>query len=227
MRRAMGLRRAAVTLFLKGALGAICRIDSREYKAALEANEPMLVAFNHVNFLDAPILVASGYPRRVTGIAKAETWANPFLAFLFDSYGAIPIERGRAFAGAFESARAAIAGGSFVCVAPEGTRSSDGVLGRGKPGIIQLAIESGAPILPVALEGGENIWKNMRRLRRTRLAFRAGKPFRIKGDGKPGREERELITSEVMGQIARLMPEGKRGIYAQAAQDECRHLEFV
>ena len=113
-----------------------------------------------------------------------------------------------------------------MCIAPEGTRSKDGVLGKGKAGIIQLAIEANVPILPVAHHGGENIWKNIRRFRRTPFCFKAGRPFRIKVDSMPGHEEREQIMTEVMSQIACLLPERMRGIYSQNAQNECKYLEF-
>lgn len=220
-------RRAAVSFFLRGALNTLCRIDCGEFKAALAANEPMLVAFNHINFLEVPILVAHSYPLKVTGLVKRETWKNPFFAFLFDTYRAVPIDRGSAFAGAFKRVRETLDSGFFMCVAPEGTRSKDGVLGRGKPGIIQMALDAGVPILPVAHHGGERIWENIRRFRRTTFRFKAGRPFRIKCDGRPGREERAEILAEVMAQMARLLPEHMRGEHAGRAELECRHLEFL
>ena len=226
----MELRRAAVSYFLKCVTSALCRIDCREYREALSRNEPMLVAFNHVNFLEVPILVGHSYPVKVTGLAKAETWENPFFAFLFDSYGAVPIKRGRAFTEAFRMMREAVDDGFFMCIAPEGTRSKDGVLGSGKPGIIQIALDTGMPILPVAHHGGERFWENLRRLRRTPFCFRAGRPFRIRVEGRPGKGERDEITAEVMGRMARLLPEDKRGVYAEQAlrdESECRYLDFL
>jgi 1-acyl-sn-glycerol-3-phosphate acyltransferase len=221
------LRRAAVSFFLKTALNTICKIDCREYIDALKKNKPLLVIFNHINFLEVPILVAHSYPIKVTGLVKTETWKNPFFAFLFNSYKAIPIERGKAFAEAFRHVKEAIDNGFFMCVAPEGTRSRDGVLGKGKAGIIQLAMDADVPILPVAHHGGENVWKNLKRLRRTKFYFRAGRPFRIKFEGRPGREEREEIITEVMAQMARLLPENMRGIYSGSAEQRCKYLEFI
>ena len=223
----MELRRAAVSFFLRAVLGTLCRLDCRGFREALSANRPMILAFNHVNFLEAPIIAAFGYPAKVSGLAKAETWKNPFFAFLFNTYRAVPIERGRAFADAFRQVREAIEAGSFMCVAPEGTRSGNGVLGRGKPGIIRLALDSGAPIMPVAHHGGEHVWENLKRLRRTPFHLRAGRPFRIRFDGEPGREEREEMLSEVMGRMAALLPERMRGENAALAEEECRHLEFL
>jgi len=223
----MGFRRFAVSYFLKGVLSVICKIDCREFVEALKKNEPLLVIFNHINFLEVPILVTHSYPMYVSGLVKSETWDNPIFAFIFNTYKAIPIDRKGAFSESFRKVHKAIDNGYYMCVAPEGTRSKNGVLGKGKAGIIQLALEANVPILPVAHHGGENIWKNIRRLRRTPFCFKAGKPFRIKNEGRPGKEEREEIIIEVMGQMAKLLPEHMRGIYSEQAQCECKHLEFI
>ncbi len=168
----MGFRRFAVSYFMKGILSVICKIDCKEFTEALKNNEPMLVIFNHINFLEVPILVAHSYPVYVTGLVKSETWNNPIFAFIFNTYKAIPIDRRGAFSESFKKVLDAIKRGYYMCVAPEGTRSKDGVLGKGKPGIIQLALEAGVPILPVAHFGGENVWKNIRRLKELRFVLR-------------------------------------------------------
>jgi 1-acyl-sn-glycerol-3-phosphate acyltransferase len=223
----MEFRRAAVNTVLKGLLNTICKIDNREFMEVLSQNEPLIVAVNHINFLEVPILVTHSYPLRLTGLVKAETWNNPVFAFLFDTYRAIPIDRSGAFQEAFKKVKEAMDEGFFVCIAPEGTRSKNGVLGRAKAGVIQLALYTGSPILPVAHYGGENIWKNARRLRRTSFCFKAGRPFRIKFNGRPNREEREAMLDEVMGQMARLLPETMRGPYAEHAERACKYLEFI
>jgi len=224
----MEIRRPIVTFFMKTILSILCKIDCKEFVEALKNNKPLLVIFNHINFLEVPILVTHSYPIYVSGLVKSETWKNPIMAFIFNTYKAVPIDRGRAFGSAFKQVHAAIEKGVFMCVAPEGTRSKDGVLGKGKPGIIQLALEANVPILPVAHHGGENIWQNMKRFKRTPFLFKAGKPFRIRYEGTPGKEDRELIVTEVMGQIAKLLPEQMRGIYAeQALADEYKYLDFI
>jgi len=224
----MGFRRAVVSFFLRIVLRIICKIDCREFNKALSENKPLLVIFNHINFLEVPILVAHSYPKYVTGLVKSETWNNPFFAFLFNTYRAIPIDRGGAFQEAFKKVHDAIHNGFFMCIAPEGTRSKDGVLGKGKPGIIQLAFEADVPILPIAHHGGERVWKNIKRFKRTPFCFKTGRPFRIKFDGRsPGKEEREEILTEVMGQIARLLPENMRGVYSEQVERECKYLDFI
>jgi len=223
----MEFRRAAVSFFLRGVLNILCRIDCREFVCALSKNKPLLVIFNHINFLEVPILVAHSYPLKVTGIVKTETWKNPIFAFLFNTYKAIPIDRHGAFSESFKHVREALDNGFYMCIAPEGTRSKDGVLGRGKAGVIQLALDTNVPILPVAHHGGERIWENIKHFRRTPFIFKAGRPFRIKYEGRPNREEREEILTEVMVQMANLLPENMRGAYSGYDASECKYLEFI
>ena len=223
----MGFRRTAVSYTLKGILTVLCKIDCADYIEKLSKNKPMLIVMNHINFLEVPALVAYSYPLNVTGVAKTETWNNPLLSFLFNSYNAIPIDRRGAFHDVFEQVRHAIDNGSFVCIFPEGTRSKNGVLKKGKAGIIPLAIDTGAPILPVVHYGGERIWNNMKKFKRTPFCFKAGNPFKINFEGRPDRETREEILSEIMGQMARLLPQEMRGIYSDHTDCECKHLEFI
>jgi len=223
----MSIRRASVNLVLKTILNILCRIDASEFNEALSRYMPLIIAINHVNFLEVPILVTHSYPKYVTGIVKSETWNNPIFSFLFNSYKAIPIDRAKAFNDVFKRVKEAMDAGYFMCIAPEGTRSKDGVLGRGKAGIIHLAFDTNAAILPVVHYGGENIWNNMKHFRRTPFVFRPGRPFRINFDGRPGKEKREEMLGEIMGQMARLLPPPMRGIYAEQAELPCKYLNFL
>jgi 1-acyl-sn-glycerol-3-phosphate acyltransferase len=214
-------------MVLKGILNVLCDIDYREFSEILSKTEPLIVVVNHINFLEVPILVTHSYPLYLTGLVKSETWNNPIFAFLFDTYKAIPIDRNGAYQEAFKRVRDAMDEGFFVCIAPEGKRSKNGALGRGKAGVIQLAMYTNSPVLPIVHYGGEHIWENIRRFRRTRFCFKVGRPFRIKFNGRPDREVREEMLDEVMGQMARLLPEEMRGAYAEQAVRECKYLEFL
>jgi 1-acyl-sn-glycerol-3-phosphate acyltransferase len=221
------IRRPVVNFILKSIFNTLCKIDCKNYVDALNNNKPLIIAFNHINFLEVPILVAQSYPLYVTGLVKAETWNNSLFSFIFTTYKAIPIDRRGAFSECFKKMKDMIDEGFYMCISPEGTRSKNGVLGKGKAGVVQLAIESGIPILPVAHHGGENIWKNIKRFRRTPFVIKAGRPFLIKCEGKPDKEKRENILNEVMGQIAKLLPENMRGYYAEQSELECKYLEFI
>jgi 1-acyl-sn-glycerol-3-phosphate acyltransferase len=214
-------------MVLKGVLNTLCKIENREFFETLSKNEPLIVAVNHINFLEVPILVTHSYPLYLTGLAKSETWKNPFFAFLFNTYHAIPIDREKAFGEAFRQVREAINSGYSVAIFPEGTRSKNGVLGKGKAGIVNLALDTNAAVLPVVHYGGEHIWENIKHFRRTPFIFRPGRPFRIQVDGRPDRGTREEILGEIMGQMARLLPEEMRGIYAEQAELPCKYLDFL
>ncbi|MDR1466139.1 MAG: 1-acyl-sn-glycerol-3-phosphate acyltransferase [Treponema sp.] len=225
------IRRAIVNTVLKRILNVLCKIDSKEFKDVLTrmrvASQPLILAVNHINFLEVPILVAYSYPLLLTGLVKAETWKNPIMAFIFDTYEAIPIDRRGSIAQAFKGARDALSRGFFVCIAPEGTRSKTGVLGKGKAGVVQLSLDTGVAVLPVVHYGGENIWSNIKRFRRTPFRFKVGRPFRFKTDGRVDKAMREALLDELMGQMARLLPEDLRGGYAEQAQKQAQYLEFI
>jgi 1-acyl-sn-glycerol-3-phosphate acyltransferase len=233
----------AVNRILQGILGAICKIDARDYRRALEKLEtgtgdfatdqrsnysgPVILAINHINFLEVPLLASYGYPQRVTGLAKEETWKNPVIGFLADTYSAIPLDRDGSYNETFRRVREVMEQGSFMIVAPEGSRSRTGVLQKGKGGIVQLALATGAPVLPVVHFGGEKIWENMKHLKRTSLCIKVGRPVRFKCDGRPGKTVRAQMTDEMMGQLAALLPEEMRGEYAEQALRESEYLEFL
>jgi 1-acyl-sn-glycerol-3-phosphate acyltransferase len=223
----MNFRRAAVNLVLKGVLNTLCKIDNHEFFETLSKNKPLIVAVNHINFLEVPILVTHSYPLYLTGLVKSESWKNPFFFFLFNTYRAIPLDREGAFNGTFRRVREAMNGGYFVVIAPEGTRSKDGVLGKGKAGIVNLALDSKAAVLPVVHYGGEHIWENIKHFRRTPFIFRPGRPFMINFEGRPDREKREEVLGEIMGQMAQLLPVEMRGIYAEQAERPCKYLSFL
>jgi 1-acyl-sn-glycerol-3-phosphate acyltransferase len=157
-----------VNTALKGITRIICRIDD-EQLTKVPHQGPLILATNHVNFLEVPIVYTHLQPRTITGFAKAETWDNRPMGFLFDLWEAIPIERGEADLGALRRGLKALEQGQILAVAPEGTRSGDGKLRRGHPGIVLMALKSGAPILPVVVHGGEIFWSNIKQLKRTEV----------------------------------------------------------
>jgi len=207
-------------------LHVICRIDASQLKAVPEKG-PLILVTNHVNFLDAPIIVTHLRKRSITGLVKEETWENPFLAFLFNIWGGIPVKRGTADFTAYNSALQALKSGKILAIAPEGTRTGDGCLIQGQPGVIALAHRSKAPILPVVYYGGEDFRKNIKRLKRTNIKIIVGKPFYLNINGNyPGKEERQQIVDEIMYQIANLLPEQYRGIYSDLEKATTEYVRY-
>ncbi|MDR3312066.1 MAG: 1-acyl-sn-glycerol-3-phosphate acyltransferase [Spirochaetaceae bacterium] len=228
------LRRCIVSTLLRWVLGILCKVDCREYVKMLDAIAELadgsprgiILAINHVNFLEVPILVAFSYPRLVTGIVNADAWTNKFMAFLFDTYAAIPIDRSGSYFQAFRQVQLAMNEGFHMAIAPEGTRSRTGVMARGKAGVVQLALITGAPILPLGHCGGQYFWKNLTHFRRTPFVFNVGRPLRFKFPGRrPTKEEQEIMLDELMGQVAALLPQDMRGVYAEQALRKPEYLE--
>jgi 1-acyl-sn-glycerol-3-phosphate acyltransferase len=223
----MSLANSVVNTTIKGLTRILCRIDA----SALErvpAQGPLLLVANHVNFLDAPVMYTHLQPRPVTGLVKAETWDNPVMGLLFNIWGGIPIKRGEPDMAALDLALEALRLGKIVAVAPEGTRSGSGRLKRGYPGIVIVALHSGAPLLPVAYYGGESFRDNLSRLRRTDFHINVGQPFTIDpGEQKVTRAVRQAITDEIMYQIAALLPEEYRGEYADLASATQKYLRYL
>ena len=195
----------------------ICRIDVAELRK-VPAQGPLILVGNHISFLEAPVLLPHLDPRPVTGIAKRESWKNPLFHFLFDQWGLIPIDRGMVDREAFRLSVEALNQGKILAISPEGTRSLDGQLQQGKPGIVALLMRSDAPLLPIGFYGYENYWPNFKHLRRTDFHIRVGKPFRIDTGGVAlSREMRQAVTDEIMYKVAELLPERCHGFYKDVA----------
>lgn len=212
---------------IKAILRAFMRIDDAAVKS-VPMRGPLIMATNHINWLDAPVGFSHLHPRPITAFAKIETWDSFIMRVLFNAWEAIPINRGEVDFKAFKKAEEALASGKIIAVAPEGTRSNDGKLNTGYPGIVYLAMRSGAPIMPFVFYGNENFKVNIRRYRRTPMMLKAGNPFRLKPiEGNPDRLLRQELTDAIMFEIARLLPEAYRGKYANIDPAFRRHLEFL
>lgn len=219
--------RQAVIVSLKGLTRLICRVDDSQLER-VPPRGPLILVSNHVNFLEVPLVFTHLQPRPVTGLAKAETWDNPLLGPLFNLWGAIPVQRGAVDRAALRRALAELEAGRILAIAPEGTRSGNGRLGRGRAGVAALALLSGAPLLPLAFYGGELLRPNLARLRRTEFRIVVGHPFHlVSPDGRAGRALRQQMTDEIMYQLAALLPPEYRGAYADLETATEEHLRFL
>lgn len=222
----MRLTERVTNAIIKGLARVLCRVDHAQLAHVPPAG-PLILVSNHVNFLDVPVVYTHLQPRPVTGFSKAETWDDPFLGPLFSLWRIIPLRRGEADVAAFRRGLAALAEGQIVAILPEGTRSGDGRLQRGHPGVVTLAVHSGAPILPLVNYGFEHFRENIVRLRRTPFHVAVGQPFTVATDGvKLTGAVRRAITDEIMYQLAALLPEAYRGCYADLSAATTRYLRF-
>lgn len=180
---------------------------------------PLILASNHLNNADPPVITTS-VPRRISWLTKAEWFKTPVIGWLFKMSGMIPVRRFEADLHALRQTLQLLKEGGCLGMFPEGTRSKTKQLGEAEPGSALLALRSGAPVLPVALWGTEDVKLPLALLKRTRVHVRIGKPFTLEGSRRPSREEIAAGTDRIMREIAALLPEKFRGRYAGLAPAE-------
>jgi 1-acyl-sn-glycerol-3-phosphate acyltransferase len=216
-----------VNTTIKGVTRVLCRIDDQQL-SLVPRQGPLILVANHINFLEVPVVFTRLQPRPVTGLVKSETWDNRAMAVLFNIWGGIPLRRGEADVSAYHQALEALMNGKIVAVTPEGTRSGHGRLQRGHPGIVTLALRSGAPLLPLVYYGNEQFRSNIVRLRRTDFQIRVGRPFYLEaGERRAMRQVRQVITDEIMYQLAMLLPASYRGEYNNLDAATQNYLRFL
>lgn len=205
----------------------VCRINPDDFKK-VPVEGPLILVGNHINFLEVPVFLPHVDHPNVIGIAKRESWKNPLFNFLFNQWGVIPIDRGMVDREAFRLTEEALKDGKVVAISPEGTRSKDGRLLPGKPGVVAIAIRSKAPLMPIAFYGYENFWKNLKQFKKTEFNVAVGKPFQLDLKGKPlSREIRQEVTDEIMFKMAELLPDKYRGHYHFDAPIEYQYLTDI
>jgi 1-acyl-sn-glycerol-3-phosphate acyltransferase len=221
----MSIKLHVVNWVLRRFFQSICRIDAKEFKN-VPRNGPVILVGNHINFLEAPVVMCHVDSAMFTGIAKKESWKNPLFNFLFNTWGIISIDREEISREAFQLATQALKEGKVLAISPEGTRSFTGQMQQGKAGVLALVLRSQAPLIPVGFSGYINFWDNIKHLRRTEFHVAVGKPFKLKLDGNAlSREARQAVTDEIMYKVAELLPEEYRGHYQ--FQDKIDYLYVV
>jgi 1-acyl-sn-glycerol-3-phosphate acyltransferase len=168
-----------------------------------------ILASNHVSFSDS-IFLPLVLRRRITFVAKAEYFDDPKTAWFFRAVGQIPIRRegGSASAGALAAATDVLRAGDLFGIYPEGTRSPDGRLYKGKTGIARLAIANGVPIIPVAMVGtadAQPIGQVMPNVFMP-ITIRVGRPIDVSRHADRIEDPKVLrrITDEVMYELREL-----------------------
>jgi 1-acyl-sn-glycerol-3-phosphate acyltransferase len=137
---------------------------------------PLLLASNHRSFLD-PFLIGTLVKRPVYYMAKRELFEKPWQAWILNALGAFPVDRGAGDGDAMATARQILERGDCVVVFPEGTRVHSGPLLEPRRGIGRLALETGAPVAPVAVMGSDAVRRGWR-IRPRKVRLRVGRPLR-------------------------------------------------
>jgi 1-acyl-sn-glycerol-3-phosphate acyltransferase len=186
------------------------------------ATGPVILASNHLSFVDSlviPIVV----PRKVVFLAKSDYFDGPGVKGAlsrawFEGIGMLPVDRDdtKAAIASLDTALEVLGRGEAFGIYPEGTRSRDGRLYRGRTGVGHLALTAGCPVVPVGLTGTQDIQPVGARLPRlASVTVTFGEPLRFEGryDGIPAGRARREITDEIMAAIGALSGQEPAGVY--------------
>lgn len=170
--------------------------------ANIPTSGPVVMAPNHFSNLDH-FFMGQATRRQVQFMAKSQVFKGPF-AWICRHGGVFPVRRGRRDERSFEVVRAILGRDGTICVYCEGGRSRTGKLaGSAKPGIGRIALETGAPVVPVGIAGSQ-LTRNWKRLRFQRVTVKYGEPMRWERVQEPTREQQQAVADEIFAEIRRV-----------------------
>jgi 1-acyl-sn-glycerol-3-phosphate acyltransferase len=177
------------------------------------SNGPVILAPNHFSFYDHFFLGAA-LRRKVRFMAKSQMFKPP-LQFIYEHGGVFPVRRGQRDDEAFITAHTILRRGGAVAMYCEGGRSRTGKLSeQAKPGIGRLALETGAPVVPVAIYGSAKV-RNWKKLQFPKVTVLYGEAFRFEQVDEPTREQQQAAADQIFDEIKALYAElerlGRRG----------------
>jgi 1-acyl-sn-glycerol-3-phosphate acyltransferase len=156
---------------------------------------PVILAANHRSFLD-PFVVGCCVRRPVYFVAKKELFEKRWQGWLLNRLGAFPIRRGEGDEESMATARAVLERGGALVIFPEGTRIRKSGLGRPKRGVGRLALETGAPVVPIAIMGTDRARRGWR-IRPVWVRVRCGRPLRFPRGEHPSPRLAEEVTARL------------------------------
>ena len=166
------------------------------------ADGPAIVAPNHFSNMDH--FFAGVYLRRkMQFMAKSQLFGNPILNYIFRVGGVFPVRRGHHDEEAFITANAVLARGNCVLMYCEGGRSRTRELGKPRPGVGRLALETGVPVVPVAIHGSQGVRK-WRKLRFPKVTVQYGKPITFDVVEEPTREQQMEAAERVFASVRQM-----------------------
>ncbi len=203
---------------LQALLKVAARVDLQGLDR-LPAKEPFVFAMNHLSSFDTLGGIALGPIRQATAFAAIEHRRDFIGGWILDQLGVIWVRRGEADREAIKIALDEIKSGTALAMAIEGTRSRTGGLQPGKTGPVFLATRANVPVIPGAVWGTEKIISNLKRLRRSDVHIRIGRPIYFP-EGRANQAQLEAYTDQIMLQIAAMLPPEYRGVYAEQVKAE-------
>lgn len=212
--------RRRILRFLIARIGftLLAKLDRVEGLENVPAKGPAIVMINHIAFVD-PFAVMHVIPRNIIPMAKIEVYNYPLVGIFPRLWGVIPVRREEVDRRALQQAMDILMAGEIVLVAPEGTRHPQ--LEDAKEGVAFLASRSGVPVIPTAVDGtpGFPSFRSSARWRGPGIVIRFGRPFLYQDALRhPSREQLRQMTDEAMYLLAALLPEHRRGIYADLSK---------
>lgn len=215
----MNILTGLVNATFRTLLRITCKLDISELKK-VPAHGPMIIIVNHVSNIEGPLLYTFMRPRRTIALGKVELWERLFTRKLMQWWEVIPVNRGETDMQAMKQCFDVLDKGDFLCIAPEGTRSNKAKLLQAKSGTSFIALKKRVPILPIAHYGLEDFSRNIKRLKRTPVIVRVGKPFELVLEkNRYTSDERQVMVDEMMRRIACMLPEQYRGYYSDSIDD--------
>ncbi len=166
---------------------------------------PLVLAPNHFSQMDH-FFIGAYLRRQIRFMAKSQMFGPPVLTYIYKHGGVFPVRRGHRDEEAFKTAYTILDQGEMLLVYVEGGRSRSRNLGEPRPGIGRIALESGAPIVPVAIHGSAAV-RGWKRLRFPKVTVQFGEPLTFGVEPSPSRERQLEIATEIFGQV-RAMYEG-------------------
>jgi glycerol-3-phosphate dehydrogenase (NAD(P)+) len=168
---------------------------SRIGREHIPSEGPVIVAANHRSFLD-PFVIATMARRPMYYVAKKELFTRRWQAWVLNALGAFPVDRGAADTDMIDTAKTILARGDIVLIFPEGTRIRPGSLGTPRRGVGRLALETAAPVVPVAVIGTEAIRRGWR-IRPHKVRIRAGRALRFPHVEQPSPALASAVTERI------------------------------
>ncbi len=195
------------------------------YRAIDVANVPesgrVLIAPNHFSFWDH-FFVAVLLRREVHFMAKSQLFKPPVIDFIINHGGVFPVRRGHRDEQAFITAHTIFDRGGMVLMYVEGGRSRTGELGTAKPGLGRLALEAGAPVVPVAIHGSEKVRKARRGVI-PKITVQFGEPIHFPQVDHPTKEQSQEVAEHVFEHVRELYEplaaQGRRGVLARLRRE--------